>query len=345
VTHSRAERSKQQSVASRLTGVLLVGGQSTRFGSPKALARFRGETLAARGQRLLAEVCDEVLVVGKAGELPDLPFAVLDDSASSRAPVHGVLAGLRHAHNDTVVVLPVDVPLVTPGALRALGEAVAVPSEGIPLPGAYPRSLLPVLEARIAAGELSLRGINPTTLQLPNGLLVDADTPDALARLQTRGHALVVGGTGMLASGTRFMARRGHTVTAIARHSIPLGPGVTIARLDYRDQELLTVALRRARESRGPIELAVCWIHTDAPEAPRVVADALAPGGRLVQVFGTRVWPLEDVPLHVAYRQVLLGEKDGRWLTHEEISTGLVEAIDADLPVWVVGERDERVSD
>ena len=46
-------------------GVLLVGGASARFGSPKALARFRGETLAERGARLLAEVCDEVLVVGK----------------------------------------------------------------------------------------------------------------------------------------------------------------------------------------------------------------------------------------------------------------------------------------
>ena len=40
---------------SGLTGVLLVGGASERFGSPKALARFRGETLAARGHRLLSE--------------------------------------------------------------------------------------------------------------------------------------------------------------------------------------------------------------------------------------------------------------------------------------------------
>jgi molybdopterin-guanine dinucleotide biosynthesis protein A len=30
-----------------LTGVLLVGGASTRFGSPKALARLDGRTLAA----------------------------------------------------------------------------------------------------------------------------------------------------------------------------------------------------------------------------------------------------------------------------------------------------------
>ena len=78
-----------------LPGVLLVGGASERFGSPKALARFRGETLADRGRRVLEEACDEVLVVGKAAA--GLPFAVIDDGTPSPAPVHGVIAGLRAA--------------------------------------------------------------------------------------------------------------------------------------------------------------------------------------------------------------------------------------------------------
>jgi molybdopterin-guanine dinucleotide biosynthesis protein A len=325
-----------------LTGVVLVGGASRRFGAPKALARFRGETLLARATRLLAETCDEVLVVGKQADR--LPFEVLDDGTSSRAPVHGVLAGLRRARHD-VVVLPVDVPLMTPGALRALGEAGAVPSARIPLPGAYPRALLPVLEARVAAGEPSLRGVNPTTLELPGGLLVDADTPEALAELAQPGHALVVGGTGMLAGVTRRLAAGGQRVTCVSRHPTRLGEGVTPVAQDYRGTEGLSAALARATEERGPIELAVCWIHADAPKAPRIVADALAPGARLVQVFGTRVWPLEQVPLHLAYRQVLLGAVDGRLLTHEEISSGVLDAVDADRPLSVVGERTEQVSD
>ena len=327
-----------------LTGILLVGGASTRFGSPKALARFRGEPLVSRGHRLLAEVCDEVLVVGKTGELEGLSFPVIDDGVVSRAPVHGVIAGLRQARHDVSVVLPVDLPLVTPGALSALGDAGAVPGERIPLPGAYPRSLLPVLEARVAAEELSLRGVNPATCELPEGLLVDVDTPDALARLEARRHALVVGGTGMLAPAARALADRGHAVTCIARRLADLGRGVAVEAADYRKENELREALARAKQSRGPIELAVCWIHTDAPKAPRFVAESLAPGARLVQLFGTRVWPLADVPLHVAYRQVLLGSTGGRWLTHEEISAGVLEAVDADRPVHVVGEREERAS-
>ncbi|HET7515697.1 MAG TPA: molybdenum cofactor guanylyltransferase [Gaiella sp.] len=167
-----------------LTGVLLVGGASTRFGSPKALARFRGETLAERGHRLLSGACDEVLVVGKARELRGLPFPLLDDGTDARAPIHGLVAGLRHAAHDTVVALPVDVPLITSDALRALGEAGAVPSARVPLPGAYPRALLPALEAGVAAGDLSLRGVNGTTLEIPVDMLADADTPAALAELE-----------------------------------------------------------------------------------------------------------------------------------------------------------------
>lgn len=165
-----------------LTGVLLVGGASRRFGSPKALVRLGGETLAERGHRVLAEACEEVLAVGKAADALPLPFPVLDDGAEGRAPVHGVLAGLRAARHDVCVVLPVDCPLVTPALLRALGEAGAVP-RGVPLPGAYPRALLPALEARVARGELSLRGVNPLELPVDEALLRDVDTPEELEGL------------------------------------------------------------------------------------------------------------------------------------------------------------------
>lgn len=166
----------------RLTGVLLVGGASSRFGSPKALALFEGETLAERAWRVLDEACDEVIAVGKASDALPLRLPIVDDGSSERAPIYGVIAGLAAATHDVVVVLPVDCPLMSVAAIRALGEAVAVPQTG-PLPGAYSKTMLPELEARVARGELSLRGANPEVVEIEEALLADVDVPADLVRL------------------------------------------------------------------------------------------------------------------------------------------------------------------
>jgi molybdopterin-guanine dinucleotide biosynthesis protein A len=170
-----------------LTGVLLVGGASTRFGSPKALARLDGRTLAERAWETLA-FCDERIAVGKAGDGLELPFPVLDDGTEVRAPIAGVVAGLRAAANDVCVVLPVDTPQVGPGELRALAAAcadAAIPPSG-PLPGAYRKRALPALEAALAAGSLSLWKavalLDVREIRIDPALLVNVNTPDDLAR-------------------------------------------------------------------------------------------------------------------------------------------------------------------
>jgi molybdopterin-guanine dinucleotide biosynthesis protein A len=173
----------------RLTGVLLVGGASRRFGSPKALARLEGETLAERGWRVLGEVCDERIAVGKSRDGLDLPFPLLDDGSAVRAPIAGIVAGLRAARHEVCVVLPVDCPLVTADALRTLAarcRAAAVPPTG-PLPGAYRRGALPVLERRLARGELALRDaareLDCAVVDLDRALLVNVNSRDDLRRL------------------------------------------------------------------------------------------------------------------------------------------------------------------
>ena len=171
-----------------MTGVLLVGGASSRFGSPKALAHLGPRTLAEIGWDTLA-FCDERIAVGKASDGLELPFPLRDDASEIRAPIAGVVAGLRAAANDVCVVLPVDTPRVQATTLRALAEAcadAAVPQTG-PLPGAFRKTALPALEAALAAGELSLRGaiagLDVAHLELDPTLLVNVNTPGDLARL------------------------------------------------------------------------------------------------------------------------------------------------------------------
>jgi molybdopterin-guanine dinucleotide biosynthesis protein A len=173
-----------------LTGILLVGGASSRFGAPKALARLGEETLAERAWRLLSETCDEAIAVGKHADAFPLPFPVLDDGSSVRAPIAGLVAGLRAARNDVSVVLPVDVPLLSAESIEALAAScveAAVPPTG-PLPGAYRKSALPVLEKRLAAGRLALRDaleeLDARVVELDSRELANVNTPADLEALR-----------------------------------------------------------------------------------------------------------------------------------------------------------------
>ncbi len=138
--------------------MLLVGGASTRFGSPKALARIGSETLAERAWRLLGEACDERLAVGKVADGLVLPFELVDDGSTVRAPLAGLVAGLRAATHDLVAVIPVDLPLLTAASLKTLASRcrdAAMPTSG-PLPGVYRTSTLPAFERALAAGDYRL---------------------------------------------------------------------------------------------------------------------------------------------------------------------------------------------
>ena len=102
-----------------ILGVVLAGGQSQRFGSDKALARFEGQSLLARAVDQLSAWCDLVVVAGReeapAETLPDWP-------RSGMGPLGGLAAGLRYAADagyETVLSIPVDSPLL-PEDLPAL---------------------------------------------------------------------------------------------------------------------------------------------------------------------------------------------------------------------------------
>jgi molybdopterin-guanine dinucleotide biosynthesis protein A len=259
-----------------LTGILLVGGASRRFGAPKALARLGEATLAERAWRTLGEVCAERLAVGKTADALDLPFQLVDDGSDVRAPLAGLAAGLRAARHELCVVLPVDCPLVDARLLRELVAAcegdAAVPQTG-PLPGVYRRSALPVMERRLAAGELALRGVvaelDATVVDLDHRLLANVNTPADLEAAERRLAALeaatAIGRAhGLDVTAPRILQDWNDTV-------VHLAPAPVVARVG-------TSRLDRDREGALAREVAVA-AHAVAHGAPVVPPTALAPPG------------------------------------------------------------------
>jgi molybdopterin-guanine dinucleotide biosynthesis protein A len=152
-----------------LTGILLVGGQSRRFGTPKELAMYNGETLRDRAWRLLDDACDERIAVGRGG---------LADPGTG--PVAAIAAGLRAASHDVAVVVPVDMPLLTAEALHALADAcrdAAVAQRG-PLPCAIRRDAFPETDERRLRAVLET--LDLASVQLDERLLLNVNEPGDL---------------------------------------------------------------------------------------------------------------------------------------------------------------------
>lgn len=109
-------------VNTTLVGLVLAGGQSRRMGQDKALMRYQGRTLIDNAALLLQSAsCDKVLISRNAP-------GFLNDKIEDAGPlsgVHAVLDALSQSDNHNgnpceLLVLPVDMPQMTPELLRIL---------------------------------------------------------------------------------------------------------------------------------------------------------------------------------------------------------------------------------
>lgn len=103
------------------TGIVLAGGRSSRMGVDKAMLTWRGRTLLDHALQLLrAAGAAQVLICGRSGQGGSAGFA-------DRTPWQGPLAALGqlsdHLRDGACLVIPVDMPLLSPALLQRLASA------------------------------------------------------------------------------------------------------------------------------------------------------------------------------------------------------------------------------
>jgi molybdopterin-guanine dinucleotide biosynthesis protein A len=105
-------------------GVILAGGSSRRFGSPKALALLDGVPLVEIAAHSLGSVVGQVVVSTNDPEsLAWLELPTVPDRYPGRGPLAGIHAGLAWAIDRGargICCLPCDTPLVPPRFLQLL---------------------------------------------------------------------------------------------------------------------------------------------------------------------------------------------------------------------------------
>ncbi|HXC56873.1 MAG TPA: hypothetical protein VNU97_16360 [Rhizomicrobium sp.] len=164
-------------------------------------------------------------------------------------------------------------------------------------------------------------------------------------------HALVVGGSGMLAGFCRALCDASDRVSVMARNEKRLraiAPSIDCVPCDYNDG----VGLSEILSQIEPPDLVVAWIHGRAQKARRALADCVRAEGRFVQVLGSahgdpthpeRLAEMAQAAdgLPIDYQAVVLGfvlaGGKARWLNNDEISAGVLAAVQSGAPFSVVG--------
>ena len=182
-----------------LYGLVLVGGESRRMGSDKALLSYDGKTTQLeRTAALLQSACPRVFI----SQREEQPFptptgteVIFDSVDEARGPLRGILSAMRAHPEAHWLVLACDLPNLTNSALEKLiAEFQAAPSseltayrsthDGLPEPlcAIYPSGSDTGLLA--LAQELG-KSCPRKLLIIKEAALVDQDDPRSLDNINT----------------------------------------------------------------------------------------------------------------------------------------------------------------
>jgi molybdopterin-guanine dinucleotide biosynthesis protein A len=115
------------SMSTTVTGIVLAGGRSSRFGSDKLALEIDGVTVLDRAIAAVSVVAAGVLVVGTGHTA--LPVRRIDDPEPFGGPLQAVEAALEAIHTDLAVIVAGDMPSLAPPVLQMLIETLIATSD------------------------------------------------------------------------------------------------------------------------------------------------------------------------------------------------------------------------
>jgi molybdopterin-guanine dinucleotide biosynthesis protein MobB len=190
-------------------GCVLIGGRSSRMGTPKHLLPAQGAnglTLLEKTVNVLSPFCEQVIVVGR-GQLPPgiAGLGRLADAPDTQGPLAGVLAALRWGTGRSWLVAACDLPHLTEAAMEWLlstrqpGIWASLPrlngvEQAEPLLAHYDFRMRSIVELLAASPKASLQDLSrhpkSAVVPVPEHLAhvwQDMDTPDCPVLLSERG--------------------------------------------------------------------------------------------------------------------------------------------------------------
>ncbi|MGM0873421.1 MAG: molybdenum cofactor guanylyltransferase [Bacillota bacterium] len=111
---------------SETVGVLLAGGESRRFGHPKAFARFKDKSFWEHSYIAMKEVTDHQMIIShpnlidRFNEVATCLVLKDDEEVKGKGPLAGIYTAMNNKKAEWYVILSCDVPFITEHTIRSL---------------------------------------------------------------------------------------------------------------------------------------------------------------------------------------------------------------------------------
>lgn len=143
--------------------------------------------------------------------------------------------------------------------------------------------------------------------------------------------SLVIGGTGMLADATRWLAARSEASVVIARRASAFTSAERIVTVDADwTHAAFEAQVRAALGKAGCVEAALLWLHEPEPVLRWLLPELTS--ARVVLVLGGMdgrpTIPPAAAPLATMRLGSVRTPQGRRWLTHQEISAAAIASLE-----------------
>lgn len=160
-------------------GVLLAGGESRRFGRPKAFANYKGKSFWEYSFKVLQNTTDKQIIISHSDLVDEFKLKTNqivikdDESVKGKGPLAGIYTAMKTEEAEWYVFLSCDIPLITSDVVKKLLQfrntdtKIIVPKiEGKlhPLIGVYHRSLFSTVNNNLIHNKLKLISLFEQTM-------------------------------------------------------------------------------------------------------------------------------------------------------------------------------------
>ncbi len=104
----------------QITGIILAGGKSSRFGTDKAFAELNGMPLISFSYNKLKQICSKIILSSNSENSIFLDIKIVKDEFAEIGPIGGIYSALNQSDTEINIVLSCDIPFVSVDLLNYL---------------------------------------------------------------------------------------------------------------------------------------------------------------------------------------------------------------------------------